>query len=473
MSRGDLIAISKETMKFTEDFIKKSGYYECADVEVYSPEHLQDIENDVDEFFEQSFCGTEGASFYIVNADSFEAAGGLDRALVMNFANAHTPGGGFLTGARAQEESLCRCSTLYKSISSHKAKEMYNYNNTHKSPCDSDYMLISPSVYVYRSFTGELLEMPFWTSVVTVPAPNKCGAASKISQDVLDEVMMERLRKMLFLAARRGYSNLVLGAWGCGAFGNDAKRVATYFYDLFFGEDGFHKFFEKVVFAILGDENKIEFFKEVFQDKAQVGCPDVFLMDTDMDEKSEGYYVTEYDYPVCNHTEGVTDINVGYIKGITVDGLPFEAELFEKDEILTMAVIIPKLDYDGCEDEKDGELLDDGTNIVPMHCQVMSFDGSILDVGMVDNGTEENIEVVMEYVNLLVDNGIVQFATDLYDGAVQYRTDILGNDLAKILITLREGEDFLAYTNLNFVEFKKTQSKNKLKFKVIRRKENK
>lgn len=270
-ARQLLTAIAKETMAFTEDFMKKTGSNECEMVEVYSPERLKNIEEDADGFFKRSFAGTQCASFCVVNADSFEAATGLEKTLVMNFANAHRPGGGFLNGARAQEESLCRCSTLYKSISSDKAREMYNYNNTHRNPCDSDYMLLSPRVYVYRSFTGALLDCPFWTSVVTVPAPNKHGAASRVPQDILDDVMTERLRKMLFLAAKKGYKNLVLGAWGCGAFGNDTRKVAEYFYQLFFGADGFERFFENVVFAILGDEDKIEVFREVFEEKMRQG----------------------------------------------------------------------------------------------------------------------------------------------------------------------------------------------------------
>ena len=472
MSRLDLITIAKETMQFTEDFINETGCNECADVEVYSPEYLQDIEDDVDEFFERSFYGTEGASFFVVNADSFEAASGMERTLVMNFANAHRPGGGFLNGARAQEESLCRCSTLYKSISSDKAREMYDYNNTHKNPCDSDYMLLSPSVYVYRSFTGELLDYPFWTSVVTVPAPNKCGAASRTSQEILDNVMVERLRKMLFLAARKGYRNLVLGAWGCGAFGNDTRRVATYFYQLFFGDDGFSQFFENVVFAILGDVNKIEEFKEVFQDKIRVGYPDGFLICTDEDEEPVGYYTSNYDYPVCNHTDGVTEKNLGFVKGITAGGVPFEAELFEKDENLTMAVIIPAIFNDAYEDEEDDELSDENTNITSMHYEVESVDYSVLDIGMVDDAMEDNTDVVRDYVDFLVNNGIVTFASNLLNGTVLYRIDVLGNELAKVLITMREGEELWAYTDLDFTEFpKKHKSYNRQKFKVIQREE--
>ncbi len=467
MNRADLIAMAKDTIKFTEDFMKETGSNKCEEVEVYSPECLREIVDD--ELFERSFFGTEEASFYIVNADSFEAAYSLKSTLVMNFANAHRPGGGFLNGARAQEESLCRCSTLYKSISSDKAQEMYDYNNTHKNPCDSDYMLLSPNVYVYRSFTGERLNKPFWTSVITVPAPNKCGAASKVSQDILDDVMTERLRKMLFLAARKGYRTLILGAWGCGAFGNDTRRVAAYFYQLFFGEDGLHKFFENVIFAILGDENKIEVFKEVFKDKIEGDDMDSPSMDMDVDKAPVGYYTSKYEYPVCNHTDGVTEINIGYVKGITAGGVPFEAELFEKEESMTMAVIMPAIYNDIYEDKEDEELSDDSTNITDMHYEEKFYDYSVLDMGMVDDMMEENLDVVKNYVNFLENNGIVTFASNLLNGTVFYRVDVLGNDLVKVLITMREGGDFWAYTDLDFKEFpQKRKNLKNTKFKVVK-----
>ena len=47
MNRLDLFAIAKETMKFTEDFMKETGCNECAEVEVYSPEHLQGMEDNL------------------------------------------------------------------------------------------------------------------------------------------------------------------------------------------------------------------------------------------------------------------------------------------------------------------------------------------------------------------------------------------------------------------------------------------
>lgn len=79
--------------------------------------------------------------FRIMAGDSYEAAERYQDCMVMNFANAHNPGDGFLFGANAQEEALCRWYTLYESISSDSAMGMYRYNNTHPSKVESDYKL--------------------------------------------------------------------------------------------------------------------------------------------------------------------------------------------------------------------------------------------------------------------------------------------------------------------------------------------
>lgn len=258
--------------------ITKQGWYEqggrrvlladgifrsFSDVIVFDGDKLAAIQRDDDGFFARTFRGSDRCRFSLVDADSFQAARGLARPLVMNFANPVTPGGGFLCGARAQEESLCRASTLYASISSARAREMYRYNRENPSPVDSDYMLLSPRVCVFRGPDGGLLDEPYPVSVFTIPAPNRRGPAREVPQEELDRVMTDRLRKFLLAAAKHGYRELLLGAWGCGAFGHDAARVAGYFYQLFVEED-LAKCFDRVVFAILHDGPKLDAFAGVF-----------------------------------------------------------------------------------------------------------------------------------------------------------------------------------------------------------------
>ena len=270
--RRDLIRVANSTIEYTKNYMKIHNDMRPQEVEVYSPDRIQAVCDD-DEFFENHFRFTDGAKIYLANADSFEAAAGLDNALVLNFANAYNPGGGFLHGARAQEESLCRCSTLYESISSEKAKEMYDYNNSSLDPCASDYMLLSRHVLVFRDKHLNNLDTPFWTSVVTAPAPNLNGEAALVPQDTIDLIMLNRILSLFYLAARYGYRNLVLGAWGCGAFGHRTKNVAEYFRYLLI-EKKYNQFFDNVVFAILNDENKISDFKSVFGDEIMMGLPE-------------------------------------------------------------------------------------------------------------------------------------------------------------------------------------------------------
>ena len=201
----------------------------------------------------------------VINADSFQAGRKYENPLVMNFANAHNPGGGFRHGANAQEEALCRCSTLYESITSKEASEMYKYNNTHISKVESDYMLISPNVVVFRDEKYDFLEEPVTMGVLTAPAPNRYGAASLASDKLIEETFIRRIRIALAAAVEYGYKYLVLGAWGCGAFGNRPEDVAGYFKKVIVDEE-YGKYFEEICFAIYGREDgkNITAFKTCF-----------------------------------------------------------------------------------------------------------------------------------------------------------------------------------------------------------------
>lgn len=206
----------------------------------------------------------------VVNKDSFEAARDYTDTVVLNFANAHNPGGGFMLGANAQEECLCRNSTLYKSLISTEAKELYNFNNSHISKCESDFMLFTPYVYVFRDKESNLIKDGFTTSVLTAPAPNRHGTAMLASAKNIEQTFKKRIRIILRIAIRQGKRNIVLGAWGCGAFGNKPYDVAEYFRGILIDE-GYLKKFDNVVFAIYGkdDSANIKAFKKVlFKQKA-------------------------------------------------------------------------------------------------------------------------------------------------------------------------------------------------------------
>lgn len=262
------IEIAKQTMKITkEKAYEISGKridlpkMDFQTVEVFSPKAGKDLLAwDISEKFGERMCRIS-----VVNEDSFQAARRFEKPFVMNFANAHNPGGGFLLGANAQEEALCRCSTLYASITSKAASEMYVYNNTHLSAVEFDYMLLSPNVCVFRNEKYELLEQPFTAAVITIAAPNRYGAALLAPGKLIEETMVRRIRIMLRIAAKKEYRNLILGAWGCGAFGNKPKDVSGYFQKVLI-EEGYGRCFDEVCFAIYGstDGKNITAFREKF-----------------------------------------------------------------------------------------------------------------------------------------------------------------------------------------------------------------
>lgn len=199
-----------------------------------------------------------------------------------------------------------------------------------------------------------------------------------------------------------------------------------------------------------------------------MGRQDLIAND-DIDEVPVGYYTSKYDYPICNHTEEVTEKNIGYAQGITAGGVPFEAEMFEERENMSMAVMMPAIFNDAYVGKEDEKLSDTHSNITGMRYEVNFLDYSVLDIGMVDGPIEENIDIVKAYVDFLASNGIVIFDSDVLNGTVFYRIDALGNNLAKVLITMREGEDFWAYTNLDFKEFPKKRKRiRNTRFKVIK-----
>ncbi len=196
--------------------------------------------------------GQYATQITVTNASTLEAARRLvaagHRPVALNFASARHPGGGFLSGARAQEESLARSSALYACLH---GNPMYAWHETHRDPFYTDYVLYSPDVPVFRTDSGELLDEPYLCTFVTCPAVNAKVALERdpTCRPAIRTVMARRIERVLAIAAAQHAMHLILGAWGCGAFGNDPHEIATLFHAALGGP--YQGVFAEVVFAIL------------------------------------------------------------------------------------------------------------------------------------------------------------------------------------------------------------------------------
>ncbi|SFS44260.1 TIGR02452 family protein [Streptomyces sp. ok210] len=176
---------------------------------------------------------------------------GAGRIAVLNYASARNPGGGYLNGAQAQEEALCRGSALYATLL--RAPDYYAHHRAERSAFYTDRVIHSPGVPVFRDDRGRLLDTPYTVGFLTSPSPNAGVIRSRTPEDAhrIPAVLASRAERVLEVAAVRGYRRLVLGAWGCGVFMNDPAQVAGAFRALLADGGRFAGHFEQIVFGIL------------------------------------------------------------------------------------------------------------------------------------------------------------------------------------------------------------------------------
>ena len=168
---------------------------------------------------------------------------------ILNFASAKNPGGGFLNGAVAQEEALAISSDLYNSQL--QAPKFYESNRRFRSSLYLHNMIYSHGIKFIRDAQLNTVRTPVIANVLTLPAVN-AGAYyknEKGSKSTVISVMETRIRYILKLFAAKGNRTIVLGAFGCGVFGNDPADVAGIFYKLL-KEENLEKQFEHIIFAI-------------------------------------------------------------------------------------------------------------------------------------------------------------------------------------------------------------------------------
>ncbi|MFD3515606.1 TIGR02452 family protein [Streptomyces sp. NPDC058657] len=217
--------------------------------------------------------GTDRTTRFEVTAESSTeaarrmTAAAADPVAVLVFASARNPGGGYLNGAQAQEEAVCRSSALYACLL--RAPDFYAHHRAERDVFYTDRVIHAPGVPVFRGDRGELLATPYTVGFLTSPAPN-AGVVRRTSPGAMHRIpgaLARRAERVLETAVACGYRRLVLGAWGCGVFQNDPATVAGSFRQLLTGDGRFARHFDEVVFAVLGRTGRgqaLGAFREAF-----------------------------------------------------------------------------------------------------------------------------------------------------------------------------------------------------------------
>ena len=225
---------------------------------------------------------TENARIVVSKKRTFEAAGGYkgQTVAVLNFASASNPGGGVVHGSSAQEECLCRCSTLYFNLNEQSNWEkFYLPHRRAANPLHNDDIIYTPDIVIFKSDTAypKLLPKEDWqkVNVITCAAPNLREHPSnqysngdgfdpiRINDADLQALHEKRARRILDVAVANQNDVVILGAFGCGAFRNKPETVAAAYKSVIGEYDHAFKTIEFAVYCSPRDEANFTIFNDV------------------------------------------------------------------------------------------------------------------------------------------------------------------------------------------------------------------
>ena len=196
---------------------------------------------------------------------TFETAEGYagKKVCCLDFANNHSMGGAPWS-AGAQEESICRISTLYPCLEAQSKsfyeKHIREYEKGEINEMGSDDLIYIPGVTVFKTDESipQLKEEATWfnTDIIVCAAP---VLAYHYDENQYRQIMTSRVKRILDVAAKEKVEVLILGAFGCGAFCNPPEIVADIFALLIRNYN-----FETVEFAVYcrNDMTNFDVFEE-------------------------------------------------------------------------------------------------------------------------------------------------------------------------------------------------------------------
>ncbi len=169
---------------------------------------------------------------------------------LLNMANDSKPGGGYMKGARAQEEMLFRRSSL--PLLQETLENRYINKNLllseHRCVVVKDVDFFRKTANCdYEFETPVKIDVLFMAAINT---PNLSPQNEIFGKEL--ESTQRRIEMIFKVAIIRGYKAICLGALGCGAFNNPPRQIASIFKKAC---DKYGKYFREIFFAILEDHN--------------------------------------------------------------------------------------------------------------------------------------------------------------------------------------------------------------------------
>ncbi len=193
------------------------------------------------------------AETLVLNVDSTEAVLQYPKAALLNFASYRHAGGGFIAGAWAQEEAICHDSTLYNVLCRFENFYAENEKSLNRS-LYTDRAIFSPGIIFRRG--GKQAEC----GVITCAAPNFGAARGRgVSEKENGAALRQRVDFVISIAEEQGCETIILGAWGCGVFGQDPAVMAKLFKERLAATT-----IKLAVFAVPGRNNNFTGFKNAF-----------------------------------------------------------------------------------------------------------------------------------------------------------------------------------------------------------------
>ena len=193
---------------------------------------------------------------------------------VLNFANAYYPGGGYQKGASAQEENIMRRTNLHFEL---KGSQIDMNTRQYKPDFTKTLEANHADKLIHMHWDENTPDIVFRGSEENnyqtleasefFPFAELRGAALDVKSVSLsdDEIRAEcrrRIKAQFATLTHNKIRHVVLGAFGCGAFGNDPYMVATVYVEEI---KLVRTSFDVIVFAIILSDDNVDAFQMAFE----------------------------------------------------------------------------------------------------------------------------------------------------------------------------------------------------------------